>query len=102
MRIDGKDHYLGPHGSPESHAEYARLIAEWRVKQAERKELQSAGPELANFTLTISQVIQRYRQFAQGYYVQDGEPTKEFVEMRYVLRPLRDCTAALSPVNSAL
>ena len=30
VRIDGKDHYLGPYGSPESHEEYERLIAEWR------------------------------------------------------------------------
>jgi hypothetical protein len=24
VRIDGRDRYLGPHGSPESHAEYER------------------------------------------------------------------------------
>ena len=30
VTIDGKNHYLGPYGSPESHEKYARLIAEWR------------------------------------------------------------------------
>ncbi len=27
--LNGQTHYLGPHGSPESKAEYDRLIAEW-------------------------------------------------------------------------
>ena len=34
VRIDGKDHYLGIYGSPESHDEYERLISEWRVQRA--------------------------------------------------------------------
>jgi hypothetical protein len=29
VRLDGKDHYLGKYGSPESEAEYNRLIGEW-------------------------------------------------------------------------
>jgi hypothetical protein len=29
VRLNGKDHYLGPYGSPESHERYACLIAEW-------------------------------------------------------------------------
>ena len=28
-RIDGRDHYLGPYGSPESRDRYDDLIAEW-------------------------------------------------------------------------
>ena len=30
VRIDGRDHYLGPYGCDDSHAEYQRLIAQWR------------------------------------------------------------------------
>lgn len=30
VRIDGQDFYLGKHGSPESHARYAVLVAEYR------------------------------------------------------------------------
>jgi hypothetical protein len=33
VRIDGKDHYLGEYGSPESHRLYARLISEWQSRQ---------------------------------------------------------------------
>ena len=31
--IDGKQHYLGRYGSPESVAEYNRLIQEWLAKK---------------------------------------------------------------------
>lgn len=90
VRIDGRDHYLGPYGSPKSHAAYERLIAEWRVAQAERKSLADVAPSPAKFNLTISQVVYRYREFAKTYYAKNGEPTKEFTEMRYALRPLRE------------
>ncbi|MGD0462866.1 MAG: hypothetical protein ABSB74_10300 [Tepidisphaeraceae bacterium] len=40
VTLNGRDHYLGPHGSQTSIAEYDRLIAEWltsgrRVKHPE-------------------------------------------------------------------
>jgi integrase len=89
VRIGGKDFYLGSYGSKESHAEYARLIAEWRVELTECSLRQSAAANTAAFDLTLSQVIARYRDFAEGYYVKGGEPTKELVEMRYALRPVR-------------
>ncbi|HEX6987091.1 MAG TPA: hypothetical protein VF170_17060 [Planctomycetaceae bacterium] len=31
--LDGRDHYLGPHGSPASKAEYAGLIDRWKLRQ---------------------------------------------------------------------
>ncbi len=89
VRINKQDHYLGLYGTPESHAEYERLIAEFRVAQEEHVQQRNAEVAAAGFTLTLSQVLKRYREFAQGYYVKDGKPTKELVEMRYALRPLR-------------
>jgi hypothetical protein len=29
VRLSGHDHYLGPHGTPESRQKYDRLLAEW-------------------------------------------------------------------------
>ncbi|MBP7935605.1 MAG: hypothetical protein KA354_13240 [Phycisphaerae bacterium] len=29
VRLNGRDFYLGPHGSTDSRREYERLIAEW-------------------------------------------------------------------------
>ena len=31
MRINGRDVYLGPHDSPESHERYERLMREWHL-----------------------------------------------------------------------
>ncbi|WP_254508940.1 tyrosine-type recombinase/integrase [Anatilimnocola floriformis] len=89
VRINKQDHYIGLYGTPESHAEYERLIAEFRVAQEEHLQQRDAEVAAAGFTLTLSQVLKRYRTFAQGYYVKNGKPTKELVEMRYALRPLR-------------
>ena len=89
VRLNGKDHYLGHYGSPESHAEYQRLIDRWlatnkasAVRKAERKRL-------VDPMATVSTVLLQYREFAKGYYVKNGEPTKELTEMRLALRPVR-------------
>ena len=95
VRIGGHDHYLGPYGSPESHDEYARLIAEWRAGQASAAQESAAAAEMARFTITIAAAVQRYREFAEAYYVRDGKPTKELTEMKYALRPLRQLFGAL-------
>lgn len=89
VRIDGKDHYLGPYGSPESHEEYERLIAEWRVRQAEAARAGGANRGAVNNRLTINALILAYLKFAEGYYVKDGKPTQELADMKYALRPLR-------------
>ena len=31
VTLNGRDFYLGPHGSPESRADYDRLVAEWQL-----------------------------------------------------------------------
>ena len=74
MRIDGKDFYLGPYGSDESHASYERLIAEWRAQNARQATSKATAPDRAAFDLTLTQVIARYRDFAREYYAKDGEP----------------------------
>lgn len=30
--IEGRDHYLGPYGSPESHEKYQCLVAQWNER----------------------------------------------------------------------
>ena len=47
VRLNGRDHYLGKHGSDESHARYERLIAEWlqngRLDGSQTEEPRSIG-----------------------------------------------------------
>ncbi|MEI8372368.1 MAG: site-specific integrase [Planctomycetota bacterium] len=88
VRIDRVDNYLGTYGSPQSHRLYERLIAEWRVRRLEGTPAPNKSRPPSP-SLTLEQVVHQYRAFAQTYYVKDGKRTKEYVCMKYALRPLR-------------
>lgn len=75
VTIDGKNHYLGPFGSPESHEKYARLISEWRIHA--KHLLPTTGTRRADPTLSVNELILAYFRHAQAYYVKDGRPTSE-------------------------
>lgn len=89
VRISGQDHYLGDFGSPESHAEYERLIAEWRAERQKAATKAAASTMICDPSLTIAVALVRYHEFARTYYAKNGIPTKEFVEMGLALRPVR-------------
>jgi integrase len=85
VRIDGVDHYLGKHGTPESRAEYDRLIAEWL---ANGRRL--TPPAIATAGLTVDELILAYWRWAERYYRNErGEPGQELDNMRNALKPLR-------------
>lgn len=85
VTLAGRDHYLGKYGSPESRAEYDRVVGEWLVggRRAPGKA-DSPGTDL-----TINELILAYLGFADGYYVKDGRPTTEPRDIRLAIRPLR-------------
>jgi len=62
VTLNGKNHYLGPYDSPESHEKYARLIAEWRVNG---KEVAAIASPLPNGALAINDLVLRYLDFAE-------------------------------------
>ena len=66
--LTGKDHYLGPYNTPESHDKYTRLLAEWTAVTLNSRELEQS-PVLDR--LTIAELLVRYLEFAKGYYVND-------------------------------
>ncbi|HEX4145890.1 MAG TPA: site-specific integrase [Pirellulales bacterium] len=80
--IAGRCHYLGPHGTVASRAEYDRLIAEWI---ANGRQL-SVAPDLG---LTIAELMQRYRQHVQQYYVKNGRATSEQHDIASAMRFVR-------------
>jgi integrase len=88
VTIAGKDRYLGPYGSPESHEMYAQLIAQWHACGRRPAALEAATPQ-GDAHLTVNELILRYWDFAQGYYVKNGRPTGESDNIRHALRPLR-------------
>src|SRR6476646_5776851 len=66
-----RDILLGKHGTPESRAEYVRVLAEW----------EAAGRRLpattAHGDVAVNEVILAYWRFAEGYYRKNGEPTTQ-------------------------
>ena len=87
VTIDGRNHYLGPFGSPESHEKYARLIAEWRLRPGTCcRRPAPGGPTRRS---SVNELILAYFRHAQAYYVKDGRPTSEQDNIRQALRFLR-------------
>jgi len=89
VRLNGKDIYLGPHGSEESHIKYERAIARWRTENKISAKKEEEISRIDNPGITIEELIFLYREFASEYYVRDGKQTSEFDGMRDALRPVR-------------
>ena len=83
VTLNGRDNYLGPHGSKASGIEYDRLISEWLA--CNRNPFVSGSS-----SLTVSKLIARYWGFAQGFYRKNGQPTNEISALKSALRPLRE------------
>ena len=67
VRINAKDRYLGPHGSPESKSRYDDLIHKWRRDNVSDDR----------HTTTIDDLVLDYMEHAKDHYVKNGEPTSE-------------------------
>jgi hypothetical protein len=76
VTLDGRDVYLGRHGTPESRAEYDRAISEWL---ANGRRLPGGASDI-----TINELVVRYIGHVDGQYKSD-EPEK----IRQAIRPVR-------------
>ena len=61
VTLNGRDFYLGPHGTKASKIEYDRLIGEWLANG--RQPLDVSAVEI-----TIVELCARYFRFAKGHY----------------------------------
>src|SRR4051812_28875934 len=76
VRLDGKDHYLGKHGSEASHEAYRRLIAEWLTLPCTPSL--AASSDTSRFDRTTNELIVAYwDRHVVTYYIKDGRPTSE-------------------------
>jgi integrase len=83
--IDGKQHYLGAYGSPESVAKYDRLIQEHLAKRADLPPAERNNP-----CLTVDELIATFWKYAEEHYRKpDGSPSGELDNLKAALRPLR-------------
>lgn len=91
--LNGKHVYLGPYGSDESKQRYARLLAERFLDPSRngggdgQDEEGSCGAPPDD--LTIEELIARYVLYTESYYVKDGRPARETLNIRLALRPVR-------------
>jgi integrase len=81
-----RDVLLGRHGSAESRAEYARVLAEWEA--AGRRPPRTAR---STHDLSVNELILAFWRHAEQHYRDpDGAPTTELGEYRRSFRPLRE------------
>src|SRR5215216_3908746 len=84
VTLNGKDFYLGVHGTPASKQKYDRLIAEWYANG--RQVMPKAG---SAGSLTVNEVVAGFWLHAEAYYrAPDGQPTGELDNYRLALLPL--------------
>jgi integrase len=80
-----KDFTLGEFNSPESRAEYARLLAEWEANGRRLPKPEAAAD------LTVNELLVRFWPHAEQHYRHpDGTPTGELADYKLSLRPFRE------------
>lgn len=91
IRLHGRDVYLGPHGSPQSWAEYERLMAEWRAGMSVSTiRAKDASQPVSGAVKTVNDLVLTFWEYATtNYSRRDGQPATELGEYRLAIRPLR-------------
>lgn len=84
--LNGKHVYLGPYGSDESRAAYAKLISE-HFGSPLASDVEKADDGFPD--ISINEMLVHYLAYARTYYSEDGKPTKEFTAMQDAVVPLR-------------
>ena len=83
VTLNGRDFYLGPHGTKASKLEYDRLIGEWLANG--RNSLHATSQDILLVELCL-----RYWEFAKGHYQKNGRCTKVTPGIKCALRYLRE------------
>jgi hypothetical protein len=73
--IDGKDRYLGKHGTPENKKANKWLMLEWLANDG-------CLPPSNTADLLVSEVTLAYKRFAKRYYQHDGRPSVTYPTRR--------------------
>lgn len=88
VRIDGRDFYLGKHGTDASEEAYRRLIAEWATSP--RPSTPGLSRPTIGVDLTVNELMVAYwDKHVVDYYTKNGRPTSEVDNNRQALRFLR-------------
>jgi integrase len=88
VRIRGRVRYLGKYGSPESKEAYRRALAELEV--APVAVTFPSPSDRPRVNLTIVEICAAYIDFAERYYVKNGQPTAYIGHVHRAVRILND------------
>ena len=84
VTLNGRDFYLGIYGTPESRAEYDRLVGEWQLNNRQHPASVRADG------LTVDELILAYDAHVTAYYQKNGKPTTSQQHIRDALKPLHE------------
>jgi integrase len=81
-----RDIYLGKFNSPESRAEYARVVGQLAANTVPVAITEGKYPDLS-----INELCDRFRVWAETYYRNaDGTPSSELTDLKHAVRPWRE------------
>ena len=89
VTLYGRDKYLGRHGTPESLTRYREIVAEWAVQNPTPRADECHAVAHSD-DLRTSELFLAYLDFAQRYYVKNGQPTGEVANLRDAIRPVSE------------
>ena len=75
VRIKGKDHWLGKHGTLESRQRYAEILLKWEQETDAESRL-----------VTFGELSMMFKQFAKSHYVKNGKQTSEVTIVKSSLK----------------
>jgi integrase len=92
VRIDGRDHFLGPYGSESSRIRYGELIAQLASGMPIDPIADSArgNPAAADPGPSVGELCLVFLKHAEGHYVKNGKQTSEVHILKSVIRPLNE------------
>ena len=96
VTIDGRDRYLGKYCSASSYEEYAKLIAEWRQREAVPRPTPISG------SLTVAELTLAYWQHAKSYYATNGKSNGRTAVVHSALRAVNGCYASTTVESLAM
>ena len=92
VTLNGRDVYLGPHGTAASRQEYDRVLGEWLARGRQSDERKSTD-------LSVVELIAAYWNHAQSYHATPGGHPAELQHFKVALRELRRTYGATQVVD---
>ena len=96
VRLNGREHLLGPYGSEQSRIRYGELVAKFASGvpidplAAGSNRGPNRGTDSDDPGPSIAELIVAFLSHAETHYVKNGEPTSEQHCIRSAVRPLRE------------